>query len=685
MVGKTILGYHVDEKIGSGGFGTVYKVSKSNVAGTYVRALKHITLPTRKQYAGVLNSMGGDYAKADQYFAGVLQGIVSEISILSMLSESGIQNIVRYYENDITETPSPKSYDIYILMEYLTPFTDYIENHSMTVRDVIKLGQDVLKALMACHEKNIIHRDIKDDNIFVSADGLYKLGDFGVSKALKDKSRAESVKGTPNFIAPEVYLGKEKYDHTVDLYSLGIVLYKLLNKSRNPFLPKFPEPYTTADEDAAFEARMRGQIPNLPVNAINDLGVAVVKAIMPRQERYNSAAEFYAALEKVAASMPEEALSKDLGLALPTIGTTGDGTMRMDQTSGGVADMNGTMRMDQTSGGAINMNRTGTMCMDRPVSNEPKPSGGTIGMDWTMNVAPAAAPAPAPVSVHMPAPTQRNETVCVAPQYVPQVAEPQSAPSYTPTPAPTYTPTPTPAPDPMLDYNNVGSNNAWTPFQEPAAPARRESEPNSNRKLIAYGVPVALALIWIVVYLIVLPATYGKVLTVTDWLFNDPGKILDAVQDSSAMLSQAYQIILLQVFNWLILVGLGASVFYLVHTQFDPRPARSTRAQLVGKEPYYQVIGLMEDVKRIPSPEAEAAKRALYALSENLRYESSFGEGSDAVIDCENEIADSLRCIKELIVRLQDSAMAAAAARDIEAHCQKCNGKLKVRTQMKRK
>ncbi len=309
MVGKEILGYRVDEKIGSGGFGTVYKVSKTNAAGTYVRALKHITLPTKKQYASVLNSMGGDYAKADDYFAGALKDIVNEIKILSTLSESGVTNIVRYYENDIIETNSPKTYDIYILMEYLTPFTDYMEDRALTVKDVIGLGKDMLTALNSCHEKNIIHRDIKDDNIFVSPDGVYKLGDFGVSKALKDKSRAESVKGTPNFIAPEVYLGKEKYDNTVDLYSLGIVLYKLLNKSRNPFLPVFPAPYSTDDEDAAFEARMAGKIPELPVGAQNELGKAVLKAIMPRDQRYDSAAEFLAALNEAEKTLSAEELN----------------------------------------------------------------------------------------------------------------------------------------------------------------------------------------------------------------------------------------------------------------------------------------------------------------------------------------------------------------------------------------
>lgn len=318
MIGKEILGYRVDEKIGSGGFGTVYKVSKTNAAGTYVRALKHITLPTKKQYASVLNSMGGDYAKADNYFSGVLNDIVSEIRILSTLSESGIQNIVRYYENDIIETQSPKTYDIYILMEYLTPFPDYFDNRSFTVKDVIRLGKDILTALISCHGKNIIHRDIKDDNIFVSPNGVYKLGDFGVSKALKDKSRAESVKGTPNFIAPEVYLGKEKYDNTVDIYSLGIVLYKLLNKSRNPFLPAFPAPYSTDDEDAAFEARMSGKIPELPVGAQNELGQAIIKAIMPREQRYNSANEFLAELQNAEQNLSETDLAEVVNVVIPT-------------------------------------------------------------------------------------------------------------------------------------------------------------------------------------------------------------------------------------------------------------------------------------------------------------------------------------------------------------------------------
>lgn len=243
LIGKNILGYTVSEKLGSGAFGTVYKVIKTNAAGQYVRALKHITIPTEKQYYSVLNSMGGDVSKADSYFSQMLKNIVSEIRILNDLSEKGVQHIVRYYENDILVTDSPRRYDIFILMEYLTPLEDFIQGTDFLVRDVVKLGLDVLNGLQSCHNNGVIHRDIKDDNIFVSDKGEYKIGDFGVSKVLKDSSKAESLKGTPNFLAPEVYLGKEGYTKSVDLYSLGIVLYRLLNYSRNPFLPRFPEQY----------------------------------------------------------------------------------------------------------------------------------------------------------------------------------------------------------------------------------------------------------------------------------------------------------------------------------------------------------------------------------------------------------------------------------------------------------
>lgn len=314
LMGKNILGYTVVEKLGSGAFGTVYKVIKTNASGQYIRALKHITIPTEKQYSSVLNSMGGDISKADSYFSQMLNSIISEIKILNDLSEKNSQYIIKYYENDIIATDTPKRYDIFILMEYLTPLENFIQKHDFYVRDVIQLGLDVLHGLQCCHNNGIIHRDIKDDNIFVSENTEYKIGDFGVSKILKDSSKAKSLKGTPNFLAPEVYLGKESYTKSVDLYSLGIVLYRLLNYSRNPFLPSFPKQYFSQDEDEAFEKRMSGKTPDLPLLGGEAIGHVLIKAISNSIERFQNADEFINALKLAVEDTSPELLNEKINV-----------------------------------------------------------------------------------------------------------------------------------------------------------------------------------------------------------------------------------------------------------------------------------------------------------------------------------------------------------------------------------
>ena len=119
LLGKEILGYTVKEVLGTGTFGTVYKVIKQNASGYYVRALKHITIPSEKQYESVLNSMGGDCQKANNYFETSLEGIVREIKVLNELSEAGATHIVKYYENQVDVIDIPSEYRHHIFLDYL--------------------------------------------------------------------------------------------------------------------------------------------------------------------------------------------------------------------------------------------------------------------------------------------------------------------------------------------------------------------------------------------------------------------------------------------------------------------------------------------------------------------------------------------------------------------------------------
>lgn len=632
MIGKEILGYRVDEKIGSGGFGTVYKVSKTNASGTYVRALKHITLPTKKQYASVLNSMGGDYAKADNYFAGVLNDIVSEIRILSTLSESGIQNIVRYYENDIVETQSPKTYDIYILMEYLTPFPDYFDNRSFTVRDVIRLGKDILTALISCHGKNIIHRDIKDDNIFVSSDGVYKLGDFGVSKALKDKSRAESVKGTPNFIAPEVYLGKEKYDNTVDIYSLGIVLYKLLNKSRNPFLPAFPAPYSTDDEDAAFEARMGGKIPELPMSARNQLGEAVVKAIMPRDQRYNSAAEFLSELQDAERSISETELAEVVNVAAPA------------------------EKVSQNTADSINSRSNHfdeTVCGDE-ISHMDE----TVAPDTDKHLFETFATSSASAAVAPETPRNTSNS------YIALNDSPRT--------------------DTSEGYRATSYGDAV----DNSAPPRVAAVTKKDFKWLIYLSPVIIAAVYIIMYVFVLPKFFlnnSASVGLIEWLFDNPDEILDTIKEPSTFLNPIYLIMGIKIMGWLLAGGFITSLFFVGRTIQNQKPKVSLDAKLVGNEAYVMALDLLERTKEIADQDVTRAQKAMKSVCERLKNESDFGSGSSATINCENEIAACLKAIEGNIVGLYNKNTLEGTTNTIEMMCQKIISKLKIRIELKKK
>lgn len=622
MIGKTILGYTVDEKIGSGSFGTVYKVSKSNISGTYTRALKHITIPTKKQYIDILNSMGGDHSKADNYFAEVLKRVTGEIQIISQLSETGCKNIVRYYENDIVETPPPKTYDIYILMEYLTPFDDFVFNNELKVSDVIKLGKDILAALVSCHSQNIIHRDIKDDNIFIGTDNTYKLGDFGVSKLLNDRSRAESMKGTPNYIAPEVYLGKEKYDNTVDLYSLGIVLYRLLNKLRFPFLPDYPNSYDSNDEEQAFEKRIKGEIPNLPINAKNELGQVILKAISNRKDRFNSADEFLKALEEAEHKLSENEL--DIVINTVVSSTTGQDSV--------VEEKKQTQATFGSDMDASEMNSTTDDSLPNNLFN-------TFGD--SMSEMP-------PEDIF-----DKNESF-----------------SHGDTDSPV-----------IQSYSITSPPKRKQIIEEPTVSAVDKKSLN----WFLYLVPVLIAMIYIVTYLIIIPNSYEKAVSLIEWLFTNPMEIAESLKDPYTLLTPIYKVYALKIFNWILVVGFITSLYFIGRTIHFKKPETNPNAVLTGNMPYLRSIEILEDVKQIQNMYSKQVIPFVKRLNERLKNESSFGIGNNNVINCENEIASMLDIIESNISALQNEKTAAVASRNISACCKKIDTKLKLRIELKKK
>ena len=667
LTGKTILGYTVVEEIGSGGFGTVYKVSKKNAAGEYIRALKHMTIPTKKQYNDVLNSMGGDYSKADDYFASVLKDIVNEIRILSSLSESGIKNIVSYYENDIVETESPKMYNIYILMEYLTPFTDYITERQITVRDVIKLGKDILTALISCHEQNVIHRDIKDDNIFVANDGAYKLGDFGVSKSLKDKSKAESIKGTPNYIAPEVYLGKEKYDKTVDLYSLGIVLYKYLNYARNPFLPDYPAAFTSADEEQAFEKRMSGEIPSLPCNAKNALGEAVLKAIKPRAQRYNSAEEFLAELCTAEVALDDEYLNLPVGLA---VRKTSDATAVAEATTIATPEVSNETLVVDSAPVQPKVSSETVVVDSAPV--QPKASSETVVVD-SAPVQPKVSNETVVVDSAPVQPKASNETVVVdsapvQPKVSNETVVVDSAPVQPKASNETVVVDSASVVKKSKDETVIVDN---APITETKKTEKVEENPmpstsavvggvNSGRvtdkeiyeqtkdkervaSIVTFTLPFVFAALYLAFYVIFIPALYGKMISWASWLIADAEHIQELFSDANNILYPMYKVVLLIGTQYLLLGLLLVSIYRACKRLHNMKKKIVKDATYIGKDPYADLSAFYMEHAPVAPKQAREAFVLVRNTVEALKFAQGFGMSKDEEVQkLEKEIGDTI-------------------------------------------
>ena len=297
-MGSVVLdGWKIIRLLGEGSYGKVFEIERSEFGQTYRAALKVITVPqSGKELQSVLDE-GMTPPQAKQYFYSVVEDIGRECAIMSRLKGTG--NIVSYEDHAVLRHPDGIGWDILIRMELLHPLLPYVYEHPMARRDIIRLGIDICKALELCQRYNVIHRDIKPENIFISDNGDYKLGDFGIARTIERTTSGLSKKGTYSYMAPEVYAGRE-YGFSVDTYSLGLVLYRMLNKNRGPFLPQPPEAITFSSREQALGRRISGEALPRPFYGEGRLGEIVLKACaFDPKDRYSSPQQLRQELEAI--------------------------------------------------------------------------------------------------------------------------------------------------------------------------------------------------------------------------------------------------------------------------------------------------------------------------------------------------------------------------------------------------
>jgi serine/threonine protein kinase/tetratricopeptide (TPR) repeat protein len=207
MIGQTISHYKILEKLGEGGMGVVYKAHDTKLD----RAVALKFLP--------------HYLTSD---AGEKERFYHEARAASALMHP---NVAVIFEIDEFEN------QVFLSMELVDGKTlkKFVDQDSLPMRKVLDVAIQAAEGLAAAHEKGVVHRDIKSDNIMITPKGQVKIMDFGLAKVkgATKLTKAGSTLGTAAYMSPEQAQGEE-VDHRSDIFSFGVVLYELLT-TKLPF------------------------------------------------------------------------------------------------------------------------------------------------------------------------------------------------------------------------------------------------------------------------------------------------------------------------------------------------------------------------------------------------------------------------------------------------------------------
>ena len=289
--GDMVLGnWKLNHLIGEGDFGKVYEARREDFGRFDAAAVKIVSVPKNH-----------------------IEEMIDEIDAFSMVADlKGCSNIVGYEDREVVGDKKSVCHVI-LRMELLTPFVEYAYQNKLNVRDIIKLGIDICAALEISQKFNMTHKNIKPENIFVSKLGDFMLGDFGLSQTAEKIASGLPKKGTYAYVAPEMYLG-DPCGTNVDIYSLGIVLYRMLNDNRIPFLPEYPEQISGSLYREAVVKRIRGTPLPKPKNAGGRLAEIILKACAyAPKERYTSPTQMKEELKSIMYTREEAVIAYPRG------------------------------------------------------------------------------------------------------------------------------------------------------------------------------------------------------------------------------------------------------------------------------------------------------------------------------------------------------------------------------------
>ena len=293
-IGLHIGPYMLVRELGRGGMGAVYQAMRSDGEYLHTVAIKLIK-----------RGMDTD---------AIVRRFRTERQILAGLSHPNIASLL-----DGGTTPDGRPY---LVMEFIEGQTivDYAASRDLDIRRRIELFLPICRAVEHAHQRHILHRDLKPANVMVTADGIPKLLDFGIAKLLLPELVAGGVQETesparlltPDYASPEQIRGTAEVTAATDVYSLGVLLYRLL-AGRQPYSitgRSLAEIERAITEQTAPPPSKAATDPKIRSVLSGDLDTIIAMAMRKEPERrYGSAAALEADLERYLAGWPVHARS----------------------------------------------------------------------------------------------------------------------------------------------------------------------------------------------------------------------------------------------------------------------------------------------------------------------------------------------------------------------------------------
>ena len=289
-------GWEIKEQVGEGDLGKVFRIERTDAGITREAALKVIEISGDPGEIKMYRKMGMDEDSITEIYEERKNQLFTAVVRLSCLRTAyGIASVEDF---DSFWNEADSSWTILIRSEFLESLDAYGKKKGgdLLPYEIAEMGRDIAGALMILEKEGITTLSIKPSNILRNSEGAYKLSDAGINEGT-GRLAASKVGTLFSWDAPEL-VRSGKYDQSSDIYSLGMVMYVLLNGGKRPFMEEGGVLKRWMKFRIANERRISGEpLPN-PVSGDEELQKIVLKACAPDPEdRYQNAEELKEALE----------------------------------------------------------------------------------------------------------------------------------------------------------------------------------------------------------------------------------------------------------------------------------------------------------------------------------------------------------------------------------------------------